>query len=162
MRVVALFITALLSVTVFSQEAPKPSSTAPGKSEAVTSCGNGHTGDDYLAEKNRLRKKRNRNPLPTDTCIWGWCRDTSKIPTSTPPEEIPATPPAKSPLSPSATNETTSKPAPGPTCDPYSAAQDVEVGDFYYGDKSYRAALSRYESALSNKPGDPGILLRLG
>jgi tetratricopeptide (TPR) repeat protein len=40
--------------------------------------------------------------------------------------------------------------------------QDVEVGDFYYESKKYRAALSRYESALRSKASDPGILLRLG
>ncbi|GAC1433674.1 MAG: hypothetical protein NVS1B11_15480 [Terriglobales bacterium] len=32
--------------------------------------------------------------------------------------------------------------------DPHKAAKDVEVGDFYYKRKNYRAALARYQDAL--------------
>jgi len=160
MRVAAAFVAILLSMTLQAQGSAGPSSTA-NQSRTATSCGGGHTVDDYLAEKSKLRKKRSKNPLPSDTCILGWCRDTSKIPTSHPPEEVPPAPLSR-PTSPSATGESSSKPKQEPVCDPYSAAQDVEVGDFYYQDKNYRAALNRYETALQSKPGDPGIFLRLG
>src|SRR6266852_8187174 len=38
--------------------------------------------------------------------------------------------------------------------DPHKAAKDVEVGDFYYKRKNYRAALERYKEALIYKPND--------
>ena len=160
MRVAAAFVALLVSMTLQAQESAGSGSAAKG--QIATSCGDGHTVDDYLAEKNKIRRKRNKNPLPTDSCILGWCRETGagpsdKLPTSHPPQETPPTQ-----VTDPHQTESSSKPAPIDACDPYSAAQDVEVGDFYYQDKSYRPALSRYESALKSKPGDPGIYLRLG
>ncbi len=38
--------------------------------------------------------------------------------------------------------------------DPHRAAKDVEVGDFYYKQRNYRAAVSRYREALLYKPND--------
>lgn len=38
--------------------------------------------------------------------------------------------------------------------DPHRAAKDVEVGDFYFKRKNYRAALERYRDALLYKPDD--------
>ena len=37
---------------------------------------------------------------------------------------------------------------------PHKAMKDIEVGDFYFRRKNYRAALSRYEEALEYKPND--------
>ena len=161
MRVVGLLAAASLCFVLSSAQAQQPASKTPPDNQASASCGGGHTVDDYLAEKNKIRRKRNKNPLPSDTCIWGWCRETGvgpsdKLPTSHPPQDVPPSP------APSNQTESSSKPTPVDLCDPYSAAQDVEVGDFYYQDKSYRPALSRYESALKSKPRDPGIYLRLG
>ena len=160
MRVAVAFVALLVSMTLQAQESAGSGSAAKG--QIATSCGDGHTVDDYLAEKNKIRRKRNKNPLPTDSCILGWCRETGagpsdKSPTSHPPQETPPTQ-----VTDPHQTESSSKPAPIDACDPYSAAQDVEVGDFYYQDKSYRPALSRYESALKSKPGDPGVYLRLG
>ena len=38
--------------------------------------------------------------------------------------------------------------------DPHKAQKNVEIGDFYFRQKNYRAALSRYCEALSYKPND--------
>ena len=38
--------------------------------------------------------------------------------------------------------------------DPHRAAKDVEVGDWYFHQKNYEGALSRYEEALEFKPND--------
>jgi len=38
--------------------------------------------------------------------------------------------------------------------DPHRAAKDVEVGDFYFKRRNYRAAISRYRDALLYKPND--------
>src|SRR5437879_9377509 len=38
--------------------------------------------------------------------------------------------------------------------DPHKAAKDVEVGDFYFKRKNYRAALERYREALQWKDND--------
>ena len=40
------------------------------------------------------------------------------------------------------------------TYDPHRAAKDIEVGDFYFKKKNYRAALERYREALFYKPKD--------
>ncbi len=40
------------------------------------------------------------------------------------------------------------------TYDPHRAAKDIEVGDFYFKKKNYRAALERYREALLYKPKD--------
>jgi tetratricopeptide (TPR) repeat protein len=38
--------------------------------------------------------------------------------------------------------------------DPHKAMKDLEVGDFYFKRKNYRAALDRYQEALLYKPND--------
>lgn len=45
--------------------------------------------------------------------------------------------------------------------DPHKAAKNVEVGDFYFAKKNYRAAESRYEEALQWKPNDAIAMFRL-
>ena len=45
--------------------------------------------------------------------------------------------------------------------DPHQSAKDVEVGDFYYKEGNYRAALSRYEEALYLKQNDAVATFRL-
>lgn len=45
--------------------------------------------------------------------------------------------------------------------DPHKAAKDVEVGDFYFKRKNYRAALDRYKEALVYKPKDAVATFRL-
>ena len=45
--------------------------------------------------------------------------------------------------------------------DPHRAAKDVEVGDFYFHKKNYRAAESRFEGALQWKPNDAVATFRL-
>jgi len=38
--------------------------------------------------------------------------------------------------------------------DPHKAMKDIEVGDFYFKKKNYRAALDRYREAMVYKPND--------
>ena len=45
--------------------------------------------------------------------------------------------------------------------DPYRAARDVEVGDFYFKRKNYKAALDRYREALTYKDNDAVATFRL-
>src|SRR6266566_2162398 len=45
--------------------------------------------------------------------------------------------------------------------DPHKAAKDVEVGDFYFKRKNYRAALERYKEALVYKQNDAIANFRL-
>jgi tetratricopeptide (TPR) repeat protein len=44
---------------------------------------------------------------------------------------------------------------------PYRAVKDNEVGDFYFKQKAYKAALARYEDALIYKPNDAVANFRL-
>ena len=46
--------------------------------------------------------------------------------------------------------------------DPHKAAKDVEVGDFYFKRKNYRAAEDRYREALFYKDNDAIAMFRLG
>jgi tetratricopeptide (TPR) repeat protein len=45
--------------------------------------------------------------------------------------------------------------------DPHKAAKDVEVGDFYFRRKNYRAAEDRYREALRYKDNDAVATIRL-
>ena len=45
--------------------------------------------------------------------------------------------------------------------DPHKAAKDVEVGDFYFKQKNYKAAESRYREALYYKDNDAIATFRL-
>jgi tetratricopeptide (TPR) repeat protein len=45
--------------------------------------------------------------------------------------------------------------------DPHKAVKDIEVGDFYFKKKNYRAALGRYQDALVYKPNDAVAQFRL-
>jgi len=46
--------------------------------------------------------------------------------------------------------------------DPHKAAKDVEVGDYYYRQGNYKAALSRYQEALEYKQNDAVANYRVG
>jgi tetratricopeptide (TPR) repeat protein len=46
--------------------------------------------------------------------------------------------------------------------DPHKAAKCVEVGDYYYKQENYRAAISRYQEALEWKPRDAEATFKLG
>ncbi len=45
--------------------------------------------------------------------------------------------------------------------DPHRAEKDIEVGDFYFKQKNYRAAESRYREALDFKPNDAVATFKL-
>ncbi len=47
------------------------------------------------------------------------------------------------------------------TWDPHKAAKDIEVGDFYFKRKNYRAAEERYRDALHYKENDAVATIRL-
>ena len=149
---------------VFGQQSAPPVHPAASATSTAAPCGNGPI-DEYLAAKNKARRVRNKNPLPSNLCVGSWCKSIPNGPSEKPPNpnHPQDTPPSAEPsTTESSSNESSSKEAPGPTCDIYTAVQDVEVADFYYEKKNYRAALGRYESALQSKPGDPAIFLRLG
>jgi tetratricopeptide (TPR) repeat protein len=46
--------------------------------------------------------------------------------------------------------------------DPHKAAKDIEVGDFYFKRKNYRAAVDRYQEALYYKNNDAIAMFKLG
>jgi tetratricopeptide (TPR) repeat protein len=46
--------------------------------------------------------------------------------------------------------------------DPHKAMKDIEVGDFYFKRKNYRAALDRYQEALLYKPNDAVSNFQIG
>lgn len=148
------------------------------REEKVTPSACERSIDDYLAELRRSKDKkqsRTRNPMPTDACVLGWCREvagpTTHPPKDTNPKDTQEAPDKQAGPA-AAQGESSSKRSPeeigvppdsvAPAeCDPQQAAQDVDIGDFYFSQKSYKPALNRYRLALENKPNDPAIYLRL-
>lgn len=123
--------------------------------------------DDMIAEihKQQSKKKhRNADPLPRGICIFGWCRDASRtpppIPESAPRVNLPSDENASS-------TSTTGSSTPVGKCDTamelaLEAAQNVDVGDYYFGQQKYNAALLRYNDALEEKPGDRPFMFGQG
>ena len=144
-------------------QAPQGPSAPAAEPQAASkpSCRDERSVDEFLVEINKAKKQRNKNPLPDSVCIGGWCKaggakpDPRQLPTSHPPQS-----PAPSQSGESSSSKESAEVA--PAYDPIQAAQSVEVGDYYYGEKKYRAALSRYQEALESKPDDAAIYLRLG
>jgi tetratricopeptide (TPR) repeat protein len=137
-------------------------------------CGGGRTVDDYLVDiAKSQRKQRNKNPLPDSVCVFGWCRH--KTSSGSPPsaekkqpstaEQAPSTqtnpPSGESSSKQSGEQVVVPAQAESEGCDPMRAAKDVEVGDFYYAEKSDRPALNRYKLALESWPNEPNILYRV-
>jgi tetratricopeptide (TPR) repeat protein len=150
----------------------------PARAEQPQRCGGGRTVDDYLADIAKSQKKqRSKNPLPDSVCVWGWCKHKapkgpfpdppSVDPKSSPdqkPEQKPVQPPPGESSSKRPVEEVAAPPKLDETddsCDPIRAAKDIEVGDFYYTQSSYKPALMRYKLALEGWPGEPNILFRL-
>ena len=138
---------------------------------AAPSCPAERPVDDIVAEIHKLQsKKKHRvsNPLPDNLCIFGWCRNRSSAPKPPTVPEAAKTAPETAPAKNSSANESTSSSR--PPVDPCNeamekallAAHDVEVGDEYFEDKNYSAALVRYKDADEGKPGDIAIRVRLG
>ena len=134
---------------MFAQSAPPP-------------CPANRPVDDIIAEAEREHsKKRNRNadPLPQIHCSWAWCIDASRTP-PTIPERAPRmdgrslgnTPPSAVPVEACANAMKMA----------LEAAHNVEVGDYYFGEKNYSASSLRYQDALEEKPDDLAIHVRLG
>jgi hypothetical protein len=120
--------------------------------------------DDIIAEVHRQQSKkkhRNTNPFPEVTCMWGWCRDNSRTPPTTPEgdprEEMPS----------GRNSSTSSSRLPVEKCNDamemaLQAAHNVDVGDYSFAEKNYKGALLRYSEAVEEKPGDAAIHVRLG
>ena len=110
-------------------------------------CDDPHNVDDYIAA---LKKRpRNKNPLPSDVCLFGGCIDTGVRPAEPkPPQPAPGT---KDDIAHQVAFDDTIK-----------AAKNVEVADGEFDSQNYRAALSRYLEAKDQKPGDAAIHWRLG
>ncbi len=123
--------------------------------------------DDFIAEIHHRQSKsrnRNKNPLPSVPCIFGWCPPESK---KTPPLNPDAPPPK--PSDDKASAESSSKnsavavdPCTVATDQALEAAHQVEVADFNFQQENYRGALSRYQEAAEKKPGDVAIEVRIG
>ena len=130
----------------------------PAQPPSAPRCRKDRTVDEYIAEIRKAKKQRNKNPLPTDVCIGGWCKGKVE---PTHPEKMP--PPTPQAPKADGTTESSSREGVEETAiyDPIAAAENVEVGDYYFSERKYRAALSRYQEALAAKPDDPAILLRL-
>jgi tetratricopeptide (TPR) repeat protein len=121
--------------------------------------------DDIISEVHKLQsKKKNRNSNPFALpCIWNWCRDPRTPPTfpePAPRAEIPANDGG-------ASSSTSSSRTPTQKCDDameivLEAAHNVDVGDYYFGQGNYKAALLRYKDAVEGKAEDVAIHVRLG
>jgi tetratricopeptide (TPR) repeat protein len=157
MKALCALSLAIFSVAIFAQS-------------AAPSCPAERPVDDIVAEIHKLQsKKKHRvsNPLPDNLCIFGWCRNRPSTPKPPAVPESGRTAPEAGPAKNSSANESTSfRPAVDPCNEAMEkallAAHDVEVGDEYFEDRNYNAALMRYKDADKGKPGDIAIHVRLG
>ena len=147
----------------FAQQAAQPQPDTCYKDRSV---------DDYIVELSKLKTKHgSHNPLPNYVCIFGLCSHPPGGPDVDHPAPPPATPQPQTDK-PAGDRpvlndrESTSKTAvtglAESNYDPIAAAEDADVGDYYFKDKNYRGALMRYLSAIEKKPGDAAIHLRIG
>lgn len=135
---------------MFAQSAPSP-------------CPADRPVDDIIAEIHKQQSKkysRNKNPLPDSVCIFGWCPIVRAPKAPKPPESAP---PAETPSSgPAISGRTDVDKCNDATERAIDAAHGVEVGDYYFEQKNYKAAQLRYQDALDAKPNDAAIEVRLG
>lgn len=131
--------------------------------------------DELIAEINSQTKRttRNKNPLPDDICLFGWCTR-AKRPHSQELAKGSAQAEQKSPSDnqaaekkPESTADYSSSKSPEAKCDAamelaLAAAHDVDVADYQFEQKNYKGALLRLKAALADKPGDAAIHVRLG
>jgi tetratricopeptide (TPR) repeat protein len=148
--------------------------------------------DEYIAQADKDRKRRNKNPLPENFCIGGWCAGSGEprkprskeekeaAEAATVAHETRSAPAGQSSSRDTRAGQSSSKETKTDTATPLErlidprpcdleavkrdiaqTVKDVEVGDFYFSDKKYRAALSRFQDADTRKPNDAAILLRL-
>jgi tetratricopeptide (TPR) repeat protein len=130
--------------------------------------------DEFITEIKKQERKRFKNPLPNSICVFGFCTQTGAGPDGKPNPPTPPLPPppkrAEVPPGTSSSRETQvpdATPPPQARCvaaeqDVIAIAKNVDTADFYFKEKNYRAALSRYKEADGQKPNDPAIHLRLG
>jgi tetratricopeptide (TPR) repeat protein len=148
-----------------AQSSPQDSRFTSSQTQAAPVCHNDRPIEEYLTELKKSKKQRNKNPFPTGACVGSLCVGKVEKPQ---PEKLPP-PSLPQPKSDSGTSESSSRGNAGgaamsaaPDYDPLAAAQSVDVGDYYFSEKNYRAALSRYQEALESKPDDSAIYIRLG
>jgi tetratricopeptide (TPR) repeat protein len=165
-RMLSLALGAAFLAALAQPPPQDPSASATEtRAKSPPPCRNDRPLEEYLAELKKAKKQRNKNPLPTGACIGRLCLGKAEMPQ---PEKSPPPPPPQSKSdsggSESSSRENVEAAAQNelPDRDPLAVAQSVEVGDYYFSAKNYRAALSRYQEALESKPDDPAIYLRLG
>lgn len=139
--------------------------SAVAAAQSAAPCPADRAVDDIIAEIHKQQSKmkaRNKNPLPDFVCVFGWCRQSPKNPS-------PAGEPAPTPAAPAEGSNSSSSATPSgySKCDEamdraLEAAHDVDVGDTYFEEKNYRAAMMRYQDAEQQKAGDAAIMVRLG
>src|SRR5262245_8338490 len=161
----------VVSAGMFAQSTPPPPCPADRPVDEIVA---------EIQKQQSKKKNRNTNPLPESTCVFGWCLDHGRTPPTLPKSEPRAqtseddkasaadasSSNSNDPNS-SSTSSTSSSRDPKVACEnaleiAVSAAHNVEVGDYYFKEKNYRAAQQRYSEALEAKPSDAAIHVRLG
>ena len=154
MRVRLALLVILLSGTIFAQP------TTPG-------CPSDRPVDDIIAQINKARPRKNKNPLPDTICMWGWCRDVKHPSPPAPPPSSTTDTTMQSASKSSNSDQASSSKSEAEKCNDamelaLEAAHDVEVGDYSFEKQSYQGALLRYRDAAEQKPHDAAIQVRLG
>src|SRR5206468_10488194 len=117
---------------------PGPTS---GQVEAATACPADRPVDDIIAEVKKQQSKkanRNKNPIPSVGCIFGWCRE-AKTPPTVPPgtnAETPSTTEEPQDKRGESTSKTATERCNERTELALEAAHNLEVGDTQFGEKS--------------------------
>lgn len=150
------------SLGLWAQTSSSPQSAPPANQPANTSSAKEKTPD---APSAAAKSANTSNPSPSDV-------NANSIPvgsSSSKDEPADISPPANDarahPHSGQATLDAEMADNPDPTAahpwNPHKAAKDIEVGDFYFKQKNYRAAMDRYREALYYKDNDASATFHL-
>jgi len=124
-----LFCAAFARLGYAQVEEPQPSDTAPPRSQAPPRSDRDREAGESSSRDTRIDispPKNDAKDHPNSTSA------VADIEPDTPPDDVQEFHP----------------------WDPHKAMKDIEVGDFYFQKKNYRAALDRYREALVYKPND--------
>ena len=161
-----LFVFLLASVGLWAQSSSGGSNSAPSKQDSGSSSTSPSSPSSSRQGSNSVRRPNLEPPrsdrVKADSLEEGESSSKdSQIDLSPPPDETQAHPKSSDLLMEAEGSSNNPDLSEFHPWDPHKAAKDIEVGDFYFKRKNYRAAEDRYREALVYKDNDALATFRL-
>ena len=162
-----LFIFLLGSAAVWAQSSSGASNSAPAKQDSGSSSTSSASSPSSSGTDSNPARRPNLEPPRSDRVRADSLEEgessskESPIDLSPPPDDTSAHPKSSEMLEDAEESSGNGEVSEFHPWDPHKAAKDIEVGDFYFKRKNYRAAQSRYREALFYKDNDALATFRL-